>query len=129
MEMEETTPLLLDDNEAQRPQRAPISGSFLQVRSARSICVIMAVFAFLLSLAGAVSEVPTTRLIEDHLCRSYYAEQSNPPTDIDETMCKVDEVQSRLVFLNGWISMIQGTLELLVAFPYGIYADRYVSRR
>lgn len=117
----------------------------------RSICLVIALFSFLLSVSGAVGDVPTTRLVEDHICRSYYDdEQSGPPAaaaaDIDEGMCKVDEVQSRMVFLNGCISMIQGTLgarnlfslsnycgpktnticvELLVAFPYGIYADRY----
>ncbi|KAJ6790408.1 hypothetical protein PWT90_07651 [Aphanocladium album] len=120
--MSETTPLLLGD-EAQR-QRAPINGSFFQARSTRSICFIIALFSFLLSIAGAIADVPTTRLIEDHICRSYYDEQGGPSKEIDESMCKVDEVQSRMVFLNGWISMIQGTLELLVAFPYGMYADR-----
>ncbi|TQV92849.1 hypothetical protein IF1G_08773 [Cordyceps javanica] len=145
--MQETTPLLLGD-ETQR-QRPPIAGSFWQARGARSICLLVALFSFMLAVAGAVSEVPTTRLVEDHICRSYYDEQQQqqkrinaPPTEIDETMCKVDEVQSRLVFLNGWISMIQGTLgmlhtqararrrdeQLLVAFPYGIYADRFVIR-
>ncbi|KAJ3473496.1 hypothetical protein NLG97_g10272 [Lecanicillium saksenae] len=110
--MSETTPLLLGD-EAQQRQRAPITGSFFQARSARSICLIIATFSFLLSVAGAVADVPTTRLIEDHICRSYYDEQpggGGPTKEIDESMCKVDEVQSRMVFLNGWISMIQGTL-------------------
>ncbi|XWX01277.1 hypothetical protein V2A60_009303 [Cordyceps javanica] len=130
--MQETTPLLLGDETQRQHQRPPITGSFFQAGGTRSICLLIALFSFMLAVAGAVSEVPTTRLVEDHICRSYYDEQQKqqqqrinaPPTEIDETMCKVDEVQSRLVFLNGWISMIQGTLELLVAFPYGIYADR-----
>lgn len=112
MEMEETTPLLFGD-EAQRRQRAPpIAGSFLQARGVRSICLVIALFSFLLSVSGAVGDVPTTRLVEDHICRSYYddGQGGSPPAEIDEGMCKVDEVQSRMVFLNGWISMIQGTL-------------------
>lgn len=114
--MSETTPLLGD--EAQR-QRAPISGSFLQAKSTRSICFLIALFSFLLSMGGAIANVPTTRLIEDHICRSYYDGQGGPPKEIDETMCKVDEVQSRLVFLNGWLSMIEGTLRTWRRFLIG----------
>lgn len=92
--------------ESQR-QRPPISGSLLQAKGAKSICLLIAAFSFLIGIAAAVADVPTTRLLEDHICRSYYDGQGGNSTEIDESMCKVEQVQSSMAFLNGWVAMIQ----------------------
>lgn len=115
--MQETTPLLGDEAQRQRP---PIYASFLQVKNPRAICLLVSLFSLLLALSGSVADVPTTRLTEDHICRSYYAEQGKPLDGIDEAMCKVDEVQSRLAYLNGWVSMIQCTLGTLSCHTWEI---------
>lgn len=108
--MQETTPLLGDEGQRQRP---PITGSIFQAKSAKSICLVISVFTLLLMFSSSVGDVPTTRLVEDHICRSYYAEQGRTTDDIDESMCKVDEVQSKMAYLNGWISMIKSVLGMM----------------
>jgi len=49
--------------------------------------------------------VPTTRILEDIICHHYYDVQGL--SEIDEKLCKIDEIQSQLAYLNGLISMLE----------------------
>ncbi|OQE39124.1 hypothetical protein PENCOP_c007G02754 [Penicillium coprophilum] len=73
---------------------------------------------FCLSVAGAFLGVPLTRLIEDNLCSRY---AQGAPT---EELCKTDKIQSKLAYLNGSIPLMEAVVGLIVAFPFGILADR-----
>ncbi|PLB37448.1 MFS general substrate transporter [Aspergillus candidus] len=74
---------------------------------------------FCLSAAGACLNVPLTRLIEDNLC-SRYIRQGAP----SEELCKSEKIQSRLAYLNGCLPLVEAVVGLVVAFPFGILADR-----
>ncbi|PKY09062.1 MFS general substrate transporter [Aspergillus campestris IBT 28561] len=74
---------------------------------------------FCLSAAGACLNVPLTRLIEDNLC-SRYVRQGAPT----EELCKTEKIQSRLAYLNGCLPLVEAVVGLVVAFPFGILADR-----
>ncbi|KAJ5206688.1 Major facilitator superfamily domain general substrate transporter [Penicillium cf. griseofulvum] len=73
---------------------------------------------FCLSVAGTFLNVPLTRLIEDNLCTRY---SQGTPT---EELCKTDKIQSKLAYLNGGLPLMEAVVGLIVAFPFGVLADR-----
>ncbi|KID89282.1 major facilitator superfamily transporter [Metarhizium guizhouense ARSEF 977] len=130
--MEETTPLLPgeeggDGGGGGSQQQGPRCASFFQARRPRTIYFLLSLMVFGLSFSGSLGEVPVTRLIEDNLCQRYYAARLDGDTrhnKIDESLCKSDEIQSQLAYLNGWLPMIEAVVGLFVALPYGAYADK-----
>lgn len=88
------------------------------------LCAII----FVSSSSGGLYTIPITRIFEDRLCHQYYdgigARIDQP---IDEELCKVDAVQSRLSFLFATCFAIEAALGCLVAMPWGLVADRQVS--
>ncbi|KAL6903858.1 major facilitator superfamily domain-containing protein [Trichoderma evansii] len=97
-----------------------------------SIPVFMAALVLLShSMASSLAATPIIRLLEDSICRTYY--YADQPSDvgrlpIDERLCKIDAIQTRLAYFNSWVSMMEATLSLIAAFPYASLADR-VGRR
>lgn len=116
--MEETTPLLPgeeggDGGGGGSQQQGPRCASFFQARRPRTIYFLLSLMVFGLSFSGSLGEVPVTRLIEDNLCQRYYAARLNGDTrhnKIDENLCKSDEIQSQLAYLNGWLPMIEAVV-------------------
>ena len=71
----------------------------------------------LISFATLLLEVPIVRLIEGSICNRYYSSADNATyiavEQIDESACKVPQVQSLLAKLVGWkmsFDAIPGTL-------------------
>ncbi|KAH7152136.1 major facilitator superfamily domain-containing protein [Dactylonectria estremocensis] len=92
------------------------------IRSPRRIVLLLAFVKFLIVLSGMLLLVPYARLLEDLFCHAYY---NDPSSDIIEEMkCKVDEIQSRMVFFFGWSGLVSSVLGLIIAFPYGMLADK-----
>lgn len=60
---------------------------------------------FCLSAAGFILTVPLTQLIEDNIC-SRYAQQGTPT----ERDCKNDDIQSKLAYLNGNLSLVEAVV-------------------
>lgn len=60
---------------------------------------------FCLSAAGALLNVPLTRLIEDNLCNRYVP-QGTP----NEGLCKTDKIQAKLAYLNGCLPLIEAVV-------------------
>ena len=60
----------------------------------------------LVSFATLLLEVPTVRLIESSICNRYYSSADNATyiagEQVDESACKVPQVQSLLANLVGW---------------------------
>lgn len=85
-------------------------------------------FANLLaSASGGFLAIPTTRLIEDVLCREYYSELNidlDRGAPIDEGLCKTESIQSNLSFILAIQSAAIATVSLLAAFPWSLAADR-----
>ncbi|KAJ5618026.1 hypothetical protein N7537_003140 [Penicillium hordei] len=73
---------------------------------------------FCLSASGALLNVPLTQLIEDNICSRY---AQGAPT---EELCKSDKIQSKLAYLNGCLPLVEAVVGLIVAFPFGVLADR-----
>lgn len=75
--------------------------------------------------ASAFSDVSMNQLVEGAACQREFLNVTDPYHD---TRCKEDTVQSQLSLVNGWqttFGMIPG---LLVAIPYGVFADTYGPR-
>lgn len=98
---EEGAPLLVERNE-DHPPRAKY---WYQVERPRTIVILISVLIFILATSGQVMTVPQTRLLESALCSQYYDVQGQK--EIDEKLCKIDEIQSQLAYLNGLISMLE----------------------
>ncbi|KAH6987755.1 major facilitator superfamily domain-containing protein [Ilyonectria sp. MPI-CAGE-AT-0026] len=92
------------------------------VRTPRRIVILVAVIKFLIVLSGMLLLVPYARLLEDAFCHAYYKDTSSEI--IEEMKCKVDEIQSRMGFFFGWSGLVSSVLGLIIAFPFGMMADK-----
>ena len=63
--------------------------------------------------SGGLSAAPVTRILEDNLCRQYYDGIRQAGSPIDEKLCKVDEIQSKLAYLNGLLSTFEAIVGML----------------
>ena len=72
--------------------------------------VIFLIVALIVSvdLPSVLQSSPTVRIIEDIYCKAYYKANDiskfSSGGTIDESLCKIDEVQEELEFLKGWMS-------------------------
>ncbi|KAL7619659.1 hypothetical protein AAE478_010200 [Parahypoxylon ruwenzoriense] len=90
------------------------------VESPLGISVVVCLATFLWVLSGMLAIVPGTRLTEEIFCRRYYGRD----VPIDEEMCKVEAVQSKVAYIFGFSLTINSIVGLVVAFPFGVLADR-----
>ncbi|KAJ5279204.1 hypothetical protein N7478_004576 [Penicillium angulare] len=74
---------------------------------------------FCLSASGSILNVPLTQLVENNICSRYYHQR-----DLAERNCKASEIQSKLAYLIGNLSLVEAVVGLFVAFPFGTLADR-----
>ncbi|KAM0328646.1 hypothetical protein ACHAQA_005058 [Verticillium albo-atrum] len=87
-----------------------------------AIVVLIACIKGALIASGILIMMPMFRLMEDAICHLHYEKDLAEP--IDEKECKVDDVQSKLAYLGGIGAVISSVVTLVVAFPYGVLADR-----
>lgn len=78
-----------------------IRASRWQAKSPGMIILLVAVIKFCIVVSGMMIMLPVYRLIEDAICHVHYEDDSLDM--IEEMKCKVDEVQSRLAVLLGWL--------------------------
>ena len=95
--------------EVAKPPRFP-RRTWWQTNSPRIIVALLALDIFCLSMAGSLSIVPITRILEDILCHLYYDKHSGQNGDIDESLCKIDAIQSELAYLLGLNSMVEAVV-------------------
>ncbi|KAL9036608.1 MAG: hypothetical protein Q9214_006054 [Letrouitia sp. 1 TL-2023] len=113
---------------------------------------ICAAAEIILILGGAISSVPWTRLLESAVCRRHYVASGNskgirvqvagsladllrgilagvgPGAEMDETLCKGDNVQAEMAELMGQMSSFAIMPSLLLTIPYSILA-KTIDRR
>ncbi|KAK5662626.1 hypothetical protein OQA88_8540 [Cercophora sp. LCS_1] len=127
----ESQPLLADDERDPEDIASPRDGGprrnwafavRLQPRSPKTIVLLLAVLIFVVATSGMMIMVPIFRLVEDAACHDYY--KKDPSEKIDERLCKVDEVQSRIAYLGGWAAMLNSVVGLIAVLPYGVLADK-----
>ena len=72
--------------------------------------------------------VPSVRVYEDIICHRYYeslgGDLTGPDGKIEESLCKVDEVQKQLNLLIAVLQFLSAGTGLILTIPYGIIADR-----
>ena len=77
-------------------------------RMRRWVILLIVGLIVAVDMPSVLQSSPTVRIIEDIYCRAYY--QQNDPSKfglggtIEESFCKVDNVQAELAFLKGWMS-------------------------
>ncbi|CAM1508145.1 Fc.00g049930.m01.CDS01 [Cosmosporella sp. VM-42] len=94
-----------------------------QVKSPRHVILLLAFIKFAIVVSGMLLLVPLARLIEDIFCHAYYEDSS--AEIIEEMKCKKDEIQSQMAYLGGWSGLLNSVIGLVVAFPYGMMADKF----
>lgn len=76
---------------------------FPQARSSRSIIILLYCILFILAFGGHLIGVPALRIFEDIICHHYYEDGKSEGYkrlgDIDEEMCKGEEIQNQLNIL------------------------------
>jgi hypothetical protein len=98
----------------------------------RPVIIIILILLFN-GIAVFMSIAPQTRLFEDIICRQVYrdrepvpyADHNGPPS---EKMCKISQVQEKVAMLFGMQTFFDGIPGLLLAIPYGVYADKFGRR-
>ncbi|KAI0893041.1 MFS general substrate transporter [Annulohypoxylon nitens] len=109
------SPLSTDQRSRQTPR-----SSWLTAEKPLAISALACLSIFLWIFSGMLSMVPGTRLAEDIFCRRYYGHDA----DIDEAMCKVEEVQSQIAYVLGFSVTLTSLCSILVAYPFGVLAER-----
>ncbi|KJZ71682.1 hypothetical protein HIM_08920 [Hirsutella minnesotensis 3608] len=75
----------------------------------------------LLCISSHISLAPLTAILQDIVCREYYADS----VGLDSPdRCNIDPVQSRVAAINGWREVSESLPAMLLAVPYGTLSDR-----
>ena len=125
---QETSPLLADDN-ARDESSLPLPHPHYH----RVVGVVI-VTVFLIEIGDYMMRAPTTRIMEDIICRHYYDSLETVPIGIDltkpipEDNCKVPAIQAELAMIRGWDMTFSCLPGLLLSIPYGVLADKYGRR-
>ncbi|KAI1174738.1 major facilitator superfamily domain-containing protein [Nemania sp. FL0916] len=137
VEATEQTPLIAAESSASGPQAnregrlhslAKRVAAALQPRRPGAVMAVLCVIIFVASLTSGFQDMPLTRIFEDILCRRYYDQIRSKDEPIDEDMCKVDAVQSKLAYLFAIQAALTAAVSILAALPWGIAADK-IGRR
>ncbi|KAJ5114127.1 hypothetical protein N7456_002661 [Penicillium angulare] len=119
-----------NENQGGENEAAPLLGprssrsSPASQQKPRIATFLLTMCIFLLSTSSTMIQVPLIQLMENNLCDRYLGEigQLNPL--IDRKICKGDGIQSKLAYLTASIGAIESVTGLIVAFPYGVLADK-----
>jgi len=90
---------------------------------------VMSGIMFFAACSAGFTMLPHVRILEDILCRDYYAQNggvSNNMGDgpIDELLCKIEPVQSQLTAIAGLKVGLEAFVSLFFALPWSLAADR-----
>jgi hypothetical protein len=95
-----------------RPAGPTRQVSFIpQVHSPRLVVFLIFCTLFVLMFGNFFMIAPQLRVYEDIICRHYYDEIKGQghialTEDIDESLCKVDEIQEELAVIMGGLSVV-----------------------
>ncbi|KAJ9157593.1 Major facilitator superfamily transporter [Pleurostoma richardsiae] len=77
-------------------------------------------------------QLPLNRVIERRLCREYYGKNDpsaiNPGGSVDEKLCKLDEIQEDLGWIQGVMETVWIVGDFIMTIPMTFMADRYGRR-
>jgi MFS family permease len=112
---EETRPLIA---RPATPNRA--SGN----RSHWRLVLVIAALDLILNSTAQLTVVPSLAILQDIVCRRYYARVRLDPSIHFEDRCKAEPVQSEIAYINAWRDSLEILPALFLAVPYGVLADR-----
>ncbi|KAF2030312.1 hypothetical protein EK21DRAFT_65893 [Setomelanomma holmii] len=92
------------------------------VRVKRRIWPLL-ILLILIHLSTVLYTIPLNRVIELRLCQSHYS-TANPP----EKLCKIDEIQRQLAWIQGIMETTLVVCDLVVTVPFGFVAERWGVR-
>jgi len=81
---------------------------------------------FLLGFCQIILVAPLIRLFENSICMSHYG---FPVNGVEESLCKIIEIQGPLATIRGWKSTLDTIPVLVVAIPLGRMGDIWGRRK
>ncbi|KAH6623692.1 hypothetical protein F5144DRAFT_595815 [Chaetomium tenue] len=97
-------------------------------RAIRPLLLLVA----LVNLAWSLYQLPVSRVIESRLCRQHYAAADpsvlRPDGSVPEELCKIDEVQQQLGWLQGVTEASWVAGDFVMTIPLVCLADHYGHR-
>lgn len=138
----ERTPLVGESAHASQPRR-PSHRPMLSMASiasvtsihvpkahtGRTIILLLSAIAMVVCMATGFLQIPLTKVVENAVCRQYYNQAQSLEAPIDEKLCKVPEVQSKMAYIFATVDVCEAIAGFFAAFPWGIAADRYATKR
>ncbi|PVH92922.1 hypothetical protein DM02DRAFT_259293 [Periconia macrospinosa] len=111
--------------------RSPTSSPILSPTSLPSIWPLI-LTVLLIYLAQALYTLPINRVIEFRLCQEHYS-RLDPSVILDdgsipEKLCKIDDVQRKLAWLQGVMETTQVVGDFLVTIPFSFVAEKFGIR-
>ncbi|KAF1366135.1 hypothetical protein EJ07DRAFT_161171 [Lizonia empirigonia] len=111
--------------------RTPSPERVTSRKSKRSIQPLI-LLLILVHLSAVLYALPLNRVIELRLCQEHYERHDSGliPQDgaIPEKLCKIDEVQRRLAWLQGVMETTIVVCDFLVTIPFSFIAEKYGVR-
>ncbi|KAI0837195.1 MFS general substrate transporter [Hypoxylon sp. FL0890] len=129
-EYTESSPLLTDERPRRPPHRPTLSLTSItsvhvpKVHNGRTIVNLLCIIALIASSATGFIGIPVTRVLEDVVCRQYYADRGGAGGPIDEQQCKQNAIQEKVAFIMALSSSLDAAVGFVAAFPWGLVADR-----
>ncbi|KAI1056695.1 hypothetical protein LB507_002650 [Fusarium sp. FIESC RH6] len=77
---------------------------------------------FVIQLGLSISDFPSIKLMQDIVCKQVHRIEN--PALLPEESCRDEKVQARLNFIIIWMQVAGTASATLVAFPWGLLADR-----
>ncbi|KAF2653954.1 hypothetical protein K491DRAFT_694262 [Lophiostoma macrostomum CBS 122681] len=132
MEVDPVKEPLLPRSDSSAPSpMAPRRFAFLN-RYQRSQLWPLLCLLILTNLATSLYTLPLNRVIELRLCREHYQQHEpwaiNPDGSIPEQMCKIDDVQRKLAWLQGIMETTYVVCDFVVTIPFSFIARRFGIR-
>ncbi|KAI0880476.1 major facilitator superfamily transporter [Annulohypoxylon maeteangense] len=109
----------------------PISETRRRPRPKLAIAPLLGLI-LLVNLSASLYQLPLNRIIERRLCRDYY--KIHDPSvidndgDINETLCKIDDVQKSLAWVVGIMETLWIVGDFVMTIPLGFVAEKYGRR-
>lgn len=113
------------NGEEQEPTTNPTHPHLVRAVAIVIVCI------FLLEVGDYMMRAPIMRILEDIVCRKYYASHPRSGTPritllaIPEDECKIAPVQAEMAMVWGWDEALSCLPAVFLAVPYGYVGDRY----
>ncbi|KAI1261976.1 major facilitator superfamily domain-containing protein [Xylariaceae sp. FL1019] len=102
------------------PQRSRRS-SMDQARPSHTAVYLVMVLLLLVNLTTGITNIPLNRLLERRLCRQFYSSDN----EIDEDLCKIDQVQKTLAWIMGGFDTLWTVGDSVTTIPLTFVSERF----